>query len=276
MSWIVRACQDYGFQPDTGGLGVQYFDCLMRSARRTPGTIQLTFKQLIVKVGGPAVSDSTRVKESQICELMCICCIAIAAKKLEPKEKAPYLGDFEENFGFKELQSMERLVLGKLQWRLGFSSPYDFVHFWLPQKKAFECNKAEMLALCNTSIATCIKEEAFAAIPARVFGAAATLWAHHAMRIDSADWETRLLASGKFSEEELGVACECMGDLLEADYPHAFKPHRSGSPSGVMDVANVLGFSDDLENTQAGALKRPLPERFSCNEGPEVKKAKAC
>lgn len=65
--------------------------------------------------------------------------------------------------------------------------------------------------------------------------------------------------------------------VLSEDYPHAFVQHRrAGSPSGIMDVANVVGFSESLEHKQPGALKRPLPERVSPNEAPEGKRVKAC
>ena len=57
----------------------------MHRARNVVGN-KLTFKQLIVAIVGPAMIKEGH-KESQMCECLCICCIAVAAKKIEPKEK---------------------------------------------------------------------------------------------------------------------------------------------------------------------------------------------
>merc|ERR1711907_565156 len=76
--------------------------------------------------------DMRKHNESALCEIICMVCIAIAAKKIEPKSVGPYLGDFDENFTFDELKKAESAVLGFLRWNIVYSTPYEFVQYWIP------------------------------------------------------------------------------------------------------------------------------------------------
>lgn len=258
VTWITRACCDYGFSPETGALAVAFFDAFMAASRAQHNT-QLNFKQLMVQVGAAAV-DTARHKESQICELMCIVCIAVAAKKVEPKEKAPFLGDFDENFSFTELKKMETLVLNLLQWDLGAATVYDFLHYWVGQSSLHTSQQKHLKELANEAILYCIKENDFAEKPACVFGAAATLWAFAAHGLSTEELEVDMLAHLGEMDDEAKWCFEFMGNAFSASYPQAYRATSAGrhSPSSIMDVANA--FSAEPAVTKSG-LKRPTPER---------------
>jgi len=278
VAWIIRACSDYGFSPETGGLAVIYFDAFMMSARSRKDSKGLTFKQLMVLVGSEAI-DTGKHKESQICELICIVSIAIAAKKVEPKEKAPFLGDFDENFSFQELKAMESHVLGLLSWDLRGSTVYEFVHYWLG--RTTEVHRKKIRELANESIAYCIKENDFAERTPSGFGAATILWAHAAAGLPTQHLEADIVSHlGVSLEDELQTACENMGTHMLGKYPDAYRPCGAGrhSPSSIMDVvANTFSseaFSAD-RSMKAG-LKRPTPERPDRVFEPMVPKNKKC
>jgi len=257
-SWIVRACMDYGFRPDTAALAVEYFAAFLKGARQA-NPASLTFKQLIVKVAGKAVTPGVH-KESQICELLCICCIAISAKKLEAKEKAPYLGDFDENFSFQELRAMESLVLIGLDFNLTYATAFDFSEFWLSRTSP-SVDRKGLKTLIHEAINTCIKEEAFFTMPAHLFGTAANLWAHYAMKIPLEEFEAEVIATTKSEgglNEDLLEGLATIGSVMQEAYPHAYKPVRASSPDNLLEVHTV--FSGEVRK---GSLKRPTPERFN-------------
>jgi len=264
-TWIVRACSDYGFRPNVAGLAIHFFDLYLSAARgrepslRGASETRLTFKELILKTAGEATKGADH-KESQICELMCICCITVAAKKLEPKEKAPYLGDFDENFAFSELRGMERLVLEALQWRLTYATGWDFTAFWTPFTER-SVDKGQFKALCDEALGRCVKEEGFAAMRASVFGAATTLWAHAALGEATESWEQTLLENaGLHMDEDLLVALDKVGEVMKKEYPQAYTPYRSGSPTNVTDMVERGFFSGEV-GPKSG-LKRPSAERW--------------
>lgn len=272
VSWITRACSDYGFSPDTGGLAVEYFDAMMAQCRRLPDTEALTFKQLVKRVGATAV-DVSRHKESQLCELICIVCISIAAKKVEAKEKAPFLGDFDEHFTFQELRAMERLVLDSMQWNLNCSTVFDFVHFWT-QQASRDVDRVELKRLCMESIAMCMKESEFSDKSARVFGAAVTIWAHDAKSWSAVEIRasmSRLMGSQE--DADIVRAVEHVGFYLKQQYPHAFKPRRAESPTTTLEFTNtVIGYCDEAAKQ---GLKRPTPMQPRSPVMHSVKKIKA-
>lgn len=263
VTWIVRACSDYGFRPATGGLSVKYFDAFLHASRCAPQSslADYSFKKLIMKIGS-AVVDITKHKESQVCELICICCIALAAKKTEPKVKAPFLGDFDENFTFQELRKMEHEVLDKLNWKLGYSTPHDYIHFWVGRAE-WGVDRKKTIMLCNEAIGMCTVEADFAnPRSAGIFGAGAMLWAYHAQGLPTAKLENEFTSiMGVEEEDDLHTAAEQIGSCLRISYPHAFKPRRAGSPTNVIDVPNMVAFSDDMATAQG--VKRPKPEQFT-------------
>jgi len=263
VSWLVKACCEYGFSPATSGLAVKYFDVVMHVSRRSPGASakELTFKQLIMKIGSSAV-DTKKFQESQVCELVCIICISLAAKKLEPKDKAPFLGDFDENFTFQELRSMEAAVLGILNWKLGYSTPHDYIHFWVGRAE-WGVDRKKTIMLCNEAIKVCTVEADFAnPRSAGIFGAGAMLWAYYAQGLPTAKLENEFTSiMGVEEEDDLHTAAEQIGSCLRISYPHAFKPRRAGSPTNVIDVPNMVAFSDDMATAQG--VKRPKPEQFT-------------
>lgn len=258
VTWITRACSDYGFSPETGALAVAFFDAFMTASRKEHST-ELNFKQLMVQVGAAAV-DTAKHKESQICELMCIVCIAVAAKKVEPKEKAPFLGDFDENFTFKELKKMETLVLDRLGWDLGAATVYDFLHYWVGQSSVQSSDRKRLKEIANEAILYCIKENEFATQTPSVFGAAVSLWAFAAYGLSAEELQAEMWMHTSLSDEDVNACCEYMGNALSASYPQAYRATTAGrhSPSSVMDMANA--FSSEPAATKAG-LKRPTPER---------------
>jgi hypothetical protein len=213
--------------------------------------------------------DVTHHKESQICELMCIICISIAAKKTEPKDKAPFLSDFDENFSFKELRNTEQLVLGALCWDLSFSTPYDFVHYWVDRAPK-GVDRRKTIALCNEAIAKCMPEPSFdGAKSSRLFGTAAMIWACYAQEISTEQIEEDM-QSIMGSDADLPSTVEQIGASLSSRYPHAYKPLRADSPGSVMNVTSM--FRDECAQCDPlTGVKRPTPERFV----PDGKKAKS-
>lgn len=271
-TWITRACSDYGFQPDTGGLAVKYYDAFIEAYRQQPNlnVAEVPFKQLINHVGAQ-VLDVTTHKESQICELVCIVCIAVAAKKTEPKEKAPFLGDFDENFTFNELRAMERLVLKALQWSLCYSTPYDFTYYWMGAEKLRGSEREKTNELCHEAISKCTIENEFASpLSSSIFGSAAMLWAYYVQGKCTEKLEQEMTSHmGGGKTEELLETAEKIGSQLNSEYPQGFRPRRSDSPSSIMGVTSMMLFCDDMSASQG--VKRPTPERFA----PEAKKSKA-
>lgn len=258
VTWITRACSDYGFSPETGVLAVAFFDAFMAASRKEHST-ELNFKQLMVKVGAVAV-DTAGHKESQICELMCIVCIAVAAKKVEPKEKAPFLGDFDENFTFSELKKMETLVLDLLGWDLRAATVYDFLHYWVGHTLVPISHRKQLKEAANEAISYCIKENEFATQTASVFGAAVSLWAFAAQGLPTEGLEEEIRTHPALSDDDVKACCEYMSNALYTSYPQAYRATTAGrhSPSSIMDVANA--FSSEPVVNKSG-LKRPTPER---------------
>jgi len=267
-SWIVRACSDYGFRESTASLAVEYWAAFIKSARKS-NPRHLTFKQLIVKVAGNSVLAGKH-KESQICELMCICCIAISAKKLEPKEKAPYLGDFDENFTFDELRAMESTVLFHLEFNLTYATPLDFSEFWLSRTSPFVDRKG-LKTLIHEAISAAVADEFYYLTEAHDMGTAANIWAHYALELDTTEFEAEVMnttnSKGGLSESLL-MAVESIGKRLSEAYPHAYKPYRASSPANAMDIHHHV-FSGE---PAAKCLKRPIPEKFSKPNAKQAKK----
>lgn len=265
-TWIVRACSDYGFRANVAGLAVHFFDRYLRAARlrepslRVDASQRLSFKELIMKTAGEATKGSQH-KESQICELMCICCITVAAKLLEPKEKAPYLGDFDENFAFHELKEMEKLVLEALDWRLSYATAWDFTAFWTDFTDR-STDKKQFKTLCDEALGRCVKEDAFSSMRSSVFGAAATVWVHAALRKPTEQWESKLReTAGIHMDEDMLVALDKIGEVMQKEYPYAYTPYRSGSPTNVTDMcAHGFPFSNEVDGRSG--LKRPSAERW--------------
>lgn len=257
VQWIVRATSDYGFRPGSAGLAAKLFDAFLSNARSQKGCSvrELTFKQLVVKVAGH-ILDMTKHKESSVCELVCIVCIAIAAKKWEPKERAPYLGDFDENFTLEELRKAETLVLSQLHWRISYSTVYDCVHYWatrLPRN----VDRTEFLKLCEDGAGKCIPDHSINERRISVFAAGITLWAFAAMQLDTSHWEQELKTHLGFAMEDVLLIQEDIGVHLREEYPMAYRPRRVDSPAAVMDMH--MQFSDSPGSQQG--LKRPKPER---------------
>lgn len=258
VQWIIRACQDYGFRPGSGGLACKLFDALLSNARSQKGCTarELTFKQLVVKLAGH-ILDMSKHKESALCELLCIVCISIAAKKWEPKERAPYLGDFDENFTFVELRKAETLVLDKLRWSISYSTVYDCIHYWamrLPRN--LECK--EFITLCEDGAGKCIPDHAINERRVSVFAAGLTLWAFAAMQLETSEWEQELKTHLGFAMDDAFAVQDDIGAHLRDEYPVAYKPRsRLDSPQTIMDMHKQ--FSDSPSSPQG--LKRPVPER---------------
>lgn len=274
VQWINRACVDYGFTANVGGLATKFFDVFLAGARSQAkcGLRELTFKQLIVKVSG-YILDMNKHNESALCELLCIVCIAIAAKKVEPKARGPYLGDFDENFTFEELKAAEALVLCQLRWNISYSTPYEFVQHWLAQLPAgLEQNKCQ--SVCFEVITTCIPESNFYDKRPSVFGAGALLWGLTAAgEIETAKWENELTSQlgASFMESAMVMQDDIsFNETLRHKYPQACKPRRAPTPHHVMDLH--LQF-DNVVNPTAG-LKRPVAERFDAQTtAPKVSKS---
>ena len=82
----MQACVEYEFRADVPAAAVRYFDELIAHVRSLPESRGLKFKQMVVVLASRKL-DTELHKESAICELICIICISIAAKKLEPRQK---------------------------------------------------------------------------------------------------------------------------------------------------------------------------------------------
>jgi len=266
VDWIVHACVDYGFKANVAGLASKFFGVFLHEARSKPKRrkLDLTFKKLIVKMAGHML-DMRKHNESGLCEMICIVCIAIAAKKLEPKAVGPYLGDFDENFTFEELKKAESFVLGVLRWNLSYSTPYEFVQYWLPLMPV-SVDRKQCQDLCTEAISACLPEVNFYDSRPSVFAAAATLWSLGVMEYDVSEWTEELnVQLGCGVMESVWMLQDHMyhnAKLCEA-YPHAAKPmgDRADSPAAAMDVHMMFD-----QNSSAG-LKRPIAARFdSCKQ----------
>lgn len=257
VQWIVRACSDYGFRGGVAGLACKLFDAFLSNARTQKGCSarELTFKQLMVKAAGHLLDMSVH-KESALCELLCIVCISISAKKVEPKERAPHLGDFDENFTLDELKQAEALVLNTLRWRISYATPYDAVHYWVMRLHR-NMDRAKFIMLCEEAIGKSIPEHSISDRRATVFGGAVTIWALVVMGIDTTEWEAELETHLKFAMEDTLVTSEDIGVHLRDEYPMGYKPRRVDSPANIMDLR--MHFSDSPVSHQG--LKRPVPER---------------
>jgi|ERR1712072_32466 len=259
IEWIVRACSDYGFKPNVAGLASKFFGAFLRLARdKNKCKMKVTFKQLMVKVAGH-ILDMEKHNESALCEMICIVSIAIAAKKVEPKSIGPYLGDFDENFTFEELKKAESLVLGCLRWNLSYSTPYEFVGYWMPHMPR-GIDRKQCQDLCIEAIGVCLPETNFYDVRPSVFGAAATLWALTVMKVDLSEWTNEIMAQlgCGVMESVWGLQDHiCFNDTLRKAYPHGAKPHdRAVSPNGVMDVHMMF------EKDVSVGVKRPIAARF--------------
>jgi len=263
VEWIVRACSDYGFKPNVAGLATKFFGAFLRLARsKFQDKMKLTFKQLMVKVAGH-ILDMEKHNESALCEMICIVCIAIAAKKVEPKAVGPYLGDFDENFSFEELKKAESLVLGCLRWNLSYSTPYEFVGYWMTHlPRGIDRNRFQ--DLCIEAIGVCLPETNFYDVRPSLFAAAVSLWSLTVMKSDDlSDWTNELTTQLGYDVMESVRGLQdhiCFNDTLRKAYPDV----RSESPEVGMDVHMMF-------EKQAG-LKRPIAERFA--SGSQTKIAK--
>lgn len=259
VEWIVRACMDYGFKPNVAGLASKFFGAFLHHARSKPKCTasDLTFKQLMVKTAGH-ILDMNVHNESALCEMICIVCVAIAAKKVEPKSVGPYLGDFDENFTFEELKKAESTVLGFLRWNISYSTPYEFVEYWMPLMPR-GVDRKQCQDLCVEAIGACLPEVNFYDSRPSLFAAAATLWSLSVMKCDASEWTNEIMAQLGCGIMEKVWALQddmCLNETLRKAYPHAAKPQdRSNSPAGVMDVHMMF------EDVSVG-LKRPIAERF--------------
>lgn len=269
ISWIVRACSDYRFSPQTSAVAVKIYETFLHWCRNRPGVSSLSFKQLIVQVAA-SVLDISKHKDSQVCELMCIVCIALAAKKVEAQEKAPFLGDFDENFTFQELRSTELLILRALSWNLCLSTPLDFVHYWLdrtPSDSGVDCNKTKLL--CQEAIVKCIAEIEFASPKtASMFGSAAMVWAYKAQRLPTEElYKDMMSKMGADDGDELLFTVDQIAGHLRGKYPHTVEESpRTESPANILSVANFFG-GEKCDALLTGVkrpspMKRPTPERF--------------
>jgi len=271
ITWIVRACSDYALSSVTGVLAVKLYDAFIHKCRQRPGLAKLTFKQLVVQVGSSVV-DISKHKESQICELMCIVCIALAAKKCEAKEKAPFLGDFADNFSFQDLRAMEHHILNALCWNVSFSTPSDFVQYWV-ERSPCGVNRAKTNALCHEAIAKCITEIEFASPKkSSLFGTAVVLWAYNAQSLPTAELQKNVQSLMGQDMVELHLTVEQIATHLSSRYPHAVCAPchcRTDSPGNIVNVTSVF-----CERTQCDPLPmcvKRTPERFL----PNGKKAKS-
>ena len=124
--------------------------------------------------------------------LLCVACFfvcVIACLDFDPIPQAPFLGDFDENFTFQELRKMEHEVLDKLNWKLGYSTPHDYIHFWVGRAE-WGVDRKKTIMLCNEAIGMCTVEADFAnPRSAGIFGAGAMLWAYHAQGLPTAKLE---------------------------------------------------------------------------------------
>jgi hypothetical protein len=261
VEWIVRACSDYGFKPNVAGLATKFFGVFLHYSRSQPKctACDITFKQLMVKMVGH-ILDMNKHNESALCEMMCIVSIAIAAKKVEPKSIGPYLGDFDENFTFAELKKAESTLLGFLRWNIAYSTPYEFVQYWMPlMPRGIDRKKCQ--DLCFEAIGACLPEVTFYDSRPSLFAAASILWALTVMNCDATQWTNEISAQlGCSVMESVWLMQDdiCLNASLRKAYPHAAKPHcRSDSPAGVMDMHVIF------EKDAGVGLKRPVPERPS-------------
>jgi len=255
VDWIVRACTEYGFRADVPAAATRYFDELIAYARSLPSSQGLKFKPMVVTLASRKL-DTQAHKESAICELICIICISIAAKKLEPKAKAPFLGDFEDHYTFAELRNMETLVLDALQWDLSSCTAIDFIHHWLPRIPLEDpCQRRKMQEHSERCVHKCLGEAEFAKMRPSIIGAAATLWGHAAMNLDFKKWEEDLLTLVDFTVDEVSPVVETMAELLSDEYPDAYHAlsRRSCSPLSVLNMTT--------EFRKLPGVKRPTPER---------------
>lgn len=258
LQWIVRACKDYGFRPGAGGLAATLFDAFVSAARTQKGCSirEATFKEVMVRVAGHLL-DMNVHKESALCELICIVCISIAAKKVEPKEHAPYLGDFDENFTLGELKRTEALVLGQLRWHISYSTPYDSVHYWASRLPC-GVEKSKFIELCEEAIGVCLPELSFNERRATVFGAGVTLWALAAMSQEAhlPEWAKLLETHLTFAMEQAFAVQEDVGNHLQDAYPHAYRPCRADSPPSILEG---MPFREGIPQ----GLKRPVAARWA-------------
>lgn len=268
VEWIVRACSDYGFKPNVAGLAAKFFGAFLHHARSKPKctVCDLTFKQLMVKTVGHILDMNTH-NESALCEMICIVCIAIAAKKVEPKSVGPYLGDFDENFSFEELKKAESTLLGFLRWNIAYSTPYEFVQYWMPlMPRGIDRQKCQ--DLCFEAIGTCLPEVNFHDSRPSLFAAASISWALTVMNCDLSEWMKELttqLTAGVMENVWLMQDDICLNASLRKSYPHAAKPGcRADSPAGVMDMHMLF------EMDAGAGLKRPIAERFDDGQNNKV------
>jgi len=263
--WIVQACSEYGFRTCVTGAAAAYFDRVMSYARSLPELSNITFKESIVAFAARRI-DPLRHTESAVCELICIVCISIAAKKLEPKAKAPFLGDFEDFYSFKELQKMENLVLEALKWDLSSVTAIDFFHHWQPHMSSG--HQKTLQEVCEKCVLRSIGETWYSESQPSLAGAAVTVWGHAALRLDVEMWQQRLMAHADLDLDEVLRVVGFMSQLLSKEYPDAYVPSRSCSPVSVMEITTE--FHGNKTMVQPG-VKRPTPKRVGTSDGKKRK-----
>jgi len=293
VSWLIRACEEYGFRPDVCALAIQFYDSILDCFRVKYDPKNYTFKQMVV-AATTGVLNAQQHKESAMCELICIICISIAAKKLEPKEKAPYLGDFEDYYQFSELQSMEHRVLDMLNWDLASCTALDFVHVWLakPQHETHQQQRLreDIQKLVEISIKKCMRDAAFAMTKPSLLGTASMLWAHRVIAAKTGEyeatrkWERQLADRLATDWEDMLMLAENIGSVmaLDAQYENPFSVDRAESPSTVVDLNQMMArevlFPDSQTKSSkvvlvSTAVKRPMPEWHNTVEAKKQKTA---
>lgn len=260
IQWILRACDDYGFNKSTGTLAAKLFEVFLLNARVSPAAKDLSLKTLVVKVAQGLI-DPQKHKESSICELICIVIIAVSAKKVEPKESAPFLGDFDENFSFSELMAMETRVLNILQWNLSYSTVYDFTAYWeqfLPKG----IDRKKFTAILEEAVTVSAPEHNFAFFRPSILAAGTTLFAFSALQISSKEWEAKLETHLGEAVGDALTARDQIADLLADQYPHAVSAvMRPESPDQVTGLPAALTASTQQIPARPQGIKRPVAQR---------------
>jgi len=227
-AWIRQACSDYRLQPDTGYLAVKYYDAFVQAYRQqlNLSVAAMPFEQLVKHVAAAALA-STRTrrslnehKESQVCELVLLVCIGVAAKKNESREKALFLGDFNQNFTFEELQAMEHHVLKTLGWNLHYCTPYNFIYYWLGAEKLHDTERKKTNKLCVEAIFNCGIDNEFAGpLSSSIFGSAAMLWAYRVHEKCTKKLEQQMSSHMGGCMEELLATVKRISSHLHSTYP---------------------------------------------------------
>ena len=269
-NWIVRACSDYGFREDVPAAAVLFFDRLMSRVRKQPGMADNRFKDIVLMFVGNKIDIRDR-KHSSACEIICIVCITIAAKKLEPRMSAPFLGDFEGYHSFADLRSIETLVLNSLQWDLTSCTAVNFLHHWLPRLELQHREQIQILG--NKILLRCLSDPELAQIWPRYLGAASVVWAHAVLQLDAGEWQK----SCELNLHEVESVVDCMAAIMSDEYPEVLERRRSRSPVTIMGVQDTISCTiSKINNSPQPGLKRPIPQRSLGNDhsGSEPKRPK--